>query len=55
MDEDDKGAEDARTRMADFEVMGRSIVRRLGRDEGEFAGLLRASLGGGPSSAVCRT
>ena len=32
------------TRMADFEVMGRSIVRHAGYDADGFAGLLRSAL-----------
>ena len=45
--ENDGGPAD--TRMADFEVMGRSIARAMGHD-GEFMGWYRETLSAGPSS-----
>ena len=55
MDDIDKDVEDTFVPMADFEAAGRSIVRHMGHDEGEFVESFRASLGGGPSGAACRT
>ena len=39
------------TRMADFEVMGRSIAGHVGYDADRFSGLLRSMLGGATPGA----